>query len=122
MIYKVYILNIIILSVLFSQDWDYSADIAEMKNKDGQKIKQFDGNEILAVAAYNAGAGRVRNWMKRFGDPRSPELDPLVWIELIPFSETRNYVKRVIAADAIYRAKYTGQNISFRRLKKNLGY
>ena len=47
MIYKVYILNIIILSVLFSQDWDYSADIAEMKTKSGQKIKQFDGNVII---------------------------------------------------------------------------
>ena len=47
MIYKVYILNVIILSVLFSQDWDYSADIAEMKNKDGQKIKQFNGNVII---------------------------------------------------------------------------
>ena len=47
MLNKVYILNIIILSLLFSQDWDYSADIAEMKTKDSQKIKQFDGNVII---------------------------------------------------------------------------
>ena len=45
--FKVYILSIIALSLFFPQDWDYSANIAEMKNKDGQKIKQFDGDVII---------------------------------------------------------------------------
>ena len=45
--FKVYILSIIALSLFFPQEWDYSANIAEMKNKDGQKIKQFDGDVII---------------------------------------------------------------------------
>ena len=44
---KVYILTILTMSVLFSQEWEYSADIAEMKNRDGQEIKQFDGNVVI---------------------------------------------------------------------------
>ena len=47
MLHKVYILTIIIISGIFPQDWDYSADIAEMKNRDGQEIKQFNGNVVI---------------------------------------------------------------------------
>tara|TARA_Y100001968_G_scaffold295827_1_gene303548 strand:+ start:135 stop:515 length:381 start_codon:yes stop_codon:yes gene_type:complete len=72
-------------------------------------LKQFDGSKILAISSYNAGPSRVRDWLTRFGDPRSKGIDPLVWIELIPFSETRNYVKRVIESEWVYEGKYGGK-------------
>src|SRR5262245_62962108 len=51
---------------------------------------------LQAFAAYNAGRGRVREWIERFGDPRDPKVDPVDWVERIPFMETRNYVQRVM--------------------------
>ena len=57
----------------------------------------------MAFAAYNAGEGRVRKWVKDWGDPRLPAVDVIDWIELIPFSETRNYVQRVLEGVQVYR-------------------
>ncbi|MBN8955315.1 MAG: transglycosylase SLT domain-containing protein, partial [Rhizobiales bacterium] len=62
----------------------------------GDLASDYDGNLVLAFAAYNAGRGRVREWIGRFGDPRYPRVDPIDWVERIPFSETRNYVQRVM--------------------------
>ncbi len=70
-----------------------------------QMVREFDGSYIMAVAAYNAGPHRVYRWIREFGDPRDPQIDPINWIESIPFSETRNYVQRVIEAVPIYRAR-----------------
>jgi soluble lytic murein transglycosylase len=56
-----------------------------------QMLDRFNGNMILATAAYNAGPHRVRNWL-----PASDCLDPDVWVEKIPFNETRTYVRRVM--------------------------
>ena len=50
------------------------------------------GSYILTFAGYNAGAGRVRQWIAAYGDPRDPNVDPVDWVERIPLSETRNYV------------------------------
>ena len=50
------------------------------------------GSYILAFAAYNAGPRRAKEWIEQYGDPRDPKVDPIDWIERIPFSETRNYV------------------------------
>ncbi len=61
--------------------------------------RQFDNNRILAAGAYNAGPGRINRWL---GVSQS-RLDPVAFIETIPFSETRNYVKNVLAYDAYYR-------------------
>ena len=72
------------------------------------QIDRFDGSYILALAGYNAGSKRVQDWIAEFGDPRSPNVDPIDWIELIPIQETRNYVQRIIENLQIYRAKLAG--------------
>lgn len=73
------------------------------------RIEEFDGAVPLALAGYNAGPQRVRQWLSEAGDPRIPlsqgGADPIDWIERIPFSETRNYVQRVTESIAIYRAR-----------------
>ena len=65
--------------------------------------EEFNGAIYMAFAGYNAGPHRVRRWVKRFGDPRKGEIDPIDWIELIPFTETRNYVQRVIENIQVYK-------------------
>jgi soluble lytic murein transglycosylase len=67
-------------------------------------LTRFDGSLPVAVAAYNAGPGRVGEWLVENGDPRTGKVDMLDWIELIPKNETRNYVQRVLENIVIYRA------------------
>ncbi len=69
----------------------------------------YDGALELATAAYNAGTGRVAQWIRTFGDPRemSPD-DRIDWIERLPFAETRNYVQRVIEGYRVYRQLLEG--------------
>ncbi|MGB6085941.1 lytic transglycosylase domain-containing protein, partial [Parvibaculum sp.] len=69
----------------------------------------FDGSYIMSIAAYNAGSSRVREWVNRYGDPRSTAVDPIDWIENIPFSETRNYVQRVMENLEVYRSRLSGK-------------
>ncbi len=78
----------------------------------GQMIERFDGNPVLATAAYNAGPHRVDAWM-----PASGSVDARVWIENIPFNETRSYVRRVMSADAIFHWRLNGTT---RRLSDTL--
>ena len=66
-------------------------------------IGEFGGSYVLALAAYNAGPGRVRQWLRDHGDPRQPDIDVVDWVEQIPFEETRNYVQRVIENLQVYR-------------------
>ncbi len=73
-----------------------------------QQIDRFEGSYILALAGYNAGPGRVREWLEKFGDPRNGAIDPIDWVELIPIQETRNYVQRIIESLQVYRAKLAG--------------
>ncbi|PKP77389.1 MAG: lytic murein transglycosylase [Alphaproteobacteria bacterium HGW-Alphaproteobacteria-3] len=70
---------------------------------------EFSGSYIMSIAAYNAGASRVRQWVREYGDPRSTAVDPIDWIESIPFSETRNYVQRVMENMEVYRGRLSGQ-------------
>jgi soluble lytic murein transglycosylase len=72
-------------------------------------IDEFGGSYVLAIAAYNAGAGRPREWIGEWGDPRSGAVDVVDWIELIPFSETRNYVQRVTENLQVYRHRLAGR-------------
>jgi soluble lytic murein transglycosylase len=69
-------------------------------------ISGYRGSYILAFAGYNAGRGRVKEWVERYGDPREPATDPVDWVERIPFSETRNYVQRIIENIQVYRARF----------------
>lgn len=74
----------------------------------GQLVDQFSGSYVMAVAGYNAGPGRPTQWSSYCGDPRGGNTDPLDFIECIPFSETRNYVMRVMEGMQMYRAKMHG--------------
>jgi soluble lytic murein transglycosylase len=62
------------------------------------------------VASYNAGGGNVSKWIRAYGDPRSANVDPIDWIERIPFSETRNYVQRVLEGVLVYRSRFAELN------------
>lgn len=68
----------------------------------GRLMDRFNGNYVLSVAAYNAGAGNVNKWLAANGDPRVPGADVLAWIEAIPFKETRDYVQRVLENAVVY--------------------
>jgi soluble lytic murein transglycosylase len=72
----------------------------------GDLLVAHRGSCILAFAAYNAGGGRVKEWVDAYGDPRRPEVDPIDWIERIPFTETRNYVQRVTEGLQVYRSHF----------------
>ncbi len=71
----------------------------------GGVIDEYRGNYIMAFAGYNAGRGRVEEWIKTFGDPRDPKVDPIDWVERIPIMETRNYVQRVMENMQVYRTR-----------------
>jgi len=68
-------------------------------------LKEYGGSHIMTFAGYNAGRGRVRDWVKQFGDPRDPNVDAVDWVERIPFAETRNYVQRVMENLLVYRIR-----------------
>lgn len=74
----------------------------------GEMIDDFSGSYLMAAAAYNAGPGRPAEWVAYCGDPRTSSSDPVDFIECIPFSETRNYVMRVLEAAEVYRARLAG--------------
>ncbi len=76
----------------------------------GQLVNQFSGSYVMAAAGYNAGPGRPIQWTAFCGDPRGGTTDPVDFIECIPFSETRNYVMRVLENTQVYRAKLNGGN------------
>ncbi len=71
-------------------------------------IGRYNGSYVLAFAGYNAGRGRVKEWIERYGDPRDPKVDPVDWVERIPFPETRNYVQRIIEGIQVYRVQLLG--------------
>jgi soluble lytic murein transglycosylase len=74
----------------------------------GGLIEDYRGSYIMTFAAYNAGRGSVKKWIDRYGDPRDPKVDAVDWVEQIPFSETRNYVQRIMENLQVYRARFGG--------------
>jgi soluble lytic murein transglycosylase len=75
----------------------------------GQQLARHGDEAALALAAYNAGPGRVAQWIEMNGDPRGADPYRMIdWIELIPFAETRNYVQRVLEGRTMYRAILAG--------------
>lgn len=94
---------------------DHGTNIAIGTGYLKQQLDDFAGSMPLAAAAYNAGPGRPRAWR---GQPGAPVLEAAIWAENVPFGETRDYVKKVLANTTIYAAMISGQTQS---LKARLG-
>lgn len=77
-------------------------------------VEDYNGYLPMAIAAYNAGPHRVNQWIKQFGDPRDADIDAVDWIEMIPFTETRNYVQRVLENVQIYRLRLADTEVALR--------
>ncbi len=90
-------------TVNLTSDWKYNAKLGA--NYLSGLSADFNGNVVMMAAGYNAGPRRPISWMERYGDPRAGEIDVVDWIEMIPFSETRNYVMRVAESLPVYRAR-----------------
>ncbi len=68
-------------------------------------VDDFNGSYVLTLVAYNAGPRRAREWTEEYGDLRSPNIDAVDWVESIPFSETRQYVQKVLQNLHVYRSR-----------------
>ncbi|OLF73001.1 transglycosylase [Maricaulis sp. W15] len=86
-----------------TDDLDYNLTLA--MHHLAEVVDDYDGSYVIALAAYNAGAHRANRWIRDYGDPRDPDVDPVDWVESIPFSETRNYVQRVMENLQVYRSR-----------------
>lgn len=74
-------------------------------------VKNYDGNYVMAIVGYNAGPGRIHDWVGQYGDPRTGKVDIVDWMERIPFSETRNYVQRVLENLQVYRYRLENRRL-----------
>lgn len=84
------------------------------------QLQRFEGSLVLAAAAYNAGGGNASKWIEAFGDPRSETVDPVVWVELIPFQETRKYVQRVLGNYLVYRSRLGDNEMTIRQALRRI--
>lgn len=76
----------------------------------GEQLERFNGSYILTFIGYNAGPRRANEWIARYGDPRGLKIDQVVdWVERIPYTETRDYVMRVMENYETYKARLTGK-------------
>jgi soluble lytic murein transglycosylase len=88
-------------------DAAYNATLGAAFLKD--QLGRFDGSYVLTFVGYNAGPRRAQQWVRKYGDPRGKDVDTVVdWIERIPFTETRNYVQRVMENYEVYRMRLSG--------------
>ena len=90
-----------------TSEWQYNAQLGAQYLANLQL--RFGDSPVLIAAGYNAGGSRPQTWISQRGDPRLGEVDVVDWIEMIPFTETRNYVMRVTESIPIYQARLTGQ-------------
>ncbi|MGB7270808.1 MAG: lytic transglycosylase domain-containing protein [Albidovulum sp.] len=93
-------------------DWSYNARLGA-EYLAGLEA-EFGSSPLLVATGYNAGPGRSRRWITELGDPRADGVDPVDWIEAIPFRETQTYVMRVAESLPIYRARLSGQTAPLR--------
>ncbi|WP_412776205.1 lytic transglycosylase domain-containing protein [Thalassospira lucentensis] len=91
---------------------DPSFNIAVGRAYLARLLDRWGGEEVLTIASYNAGPTRVRQWVNEYGDPRDPDVDVVDWIEMIPYSETRNYVQRVMEGTYVYRRRFARDEIA----------
>ncbi|MCW5723651.1 MAG: transglycosylase SLT domain-containing protein [Maricaulaceae bacterium] len=103
--------------LLYDPDYNMTLGIAHLD----EVVTAFEGSYLLALAAYNAGGSRARQWIRDYGDPRDPDVDPIDWIESIPFSETRNYVMRVLENLQVYRSRLAPEQSSRLQIERDLG-
>jgi len=89
-----------------TEDWRYNATLGTAYL--AELLDEFNGSYVLTFAGYNAGPHRAREWIERFGDPRDSTVNVIDWIEHVPFTETRNYIMRVIESLHVYRARLNG--------------
>lgn len=81
-----------------------------------EQLDNFSNSYILTFVGYNAGPGRAREWIKKYGDPRSRPIEEVVdWIERIPFTETRNYVQRVMENYQVYKSRISKKPFDIER-------
>ena len=77
----------------------------------GDLIEENGGSYVLTLVAYNAGPRRVREWLAEYGDLRKGEIDPIDWVESIPFQETRQYVQKVLQNVHVYRSRLAPETV-----------
>jgi len=100
---------------LVAQKNGVSFDVRRLKNADynvklgsaflGSLVDSFNGSYILSLVAYNAGPRRATEWLAAFGDPRGGHVNPVDFVECIPFNETRQYVQKVMQNLHVYRSR-----------------
>lgn len=107
--------------VLLTNDLNYNITIASTYLF--YLLEQFDDSIVLALASYNAGPTRTLKWIKLYGNPSEDNIDPVDWIEKIPFNETRNYIQRVIENLLVYRKvvedRAASKNTNIMQILKN---
>ncbi len=89
------------------QDPQYNVRLGTAYAK--SRLNKYKGSLVLTLASYNAGSKPVNNWIERYGDPRDPEIDLIQWIEQIPYSQTRDYVKHVLSNMVVYQQLLAGK-------------
>jgi soluble lytic murein transglycosylase len=90
------------------QLWDPEINMTLGSYHLGELMNNFGGSPLLAAVGYNAGPARPPQWTARCGDPRQAQVDPIDFIECAPFTETRNYMMRVMENMQVYRARLNG--------------
>ncbi len=74
-------------------------------------VDGLNGSYILTLVAYNAGPRRAADWIAYYGDPRGGQVDPIDWVECIPFNETRQYVQKVMQNLHVYRSRLSPDTV-----------